>query len=722
MKKESWLRNDEMAMNIRAKDGEKGSGIAVRMLLIIIIALLLSEMVFAANIMDGIRGAGGRIGGFFSNYASSEGPTFLDFLIFTVIFFALCWVGFSSVFKDAKNANVVLSVAVGLALSVALVYGGKFTLKKLFPFAAVILFILLFVMIYALLKKFIFTKDTIMSKILSAVFAIIISVALLIVAFNFICGGDRCESNAFLRKVFGSESILGKLFRGIGNIFEGGPLPPPPSPAQVAGATANCRNTVIDPGEACTIGPNGDQNIGCGAGTVCDNCARCVPQSPAGSAAGMASLVFSSWQTWVLIALILLGSISIIKRKKIKEKVKGWREGWRKRKEIGALTRLLGKLRSDEKELSHDIKQLIENVKQEKGPFEASRHIIDMITKDIKDTIGGNIELIRSGEKAGLFSNINEMHSLNDKERSLVVAKILPTIMNEVDTISRELSEEEEVFRRLNELENVGQHFDQHSDILDQFRHYDFKEKDVVNNMLAKLRENIDGFTRFKDCCDRMIESLDDAHGRIVNIEEGKRIEYHQVVESIKAIRYGAIKLNSMFITKINVLHYIVMKMEELKREMHNLHAAEIEGLEGRFMAKALEAEARGEFDTAAYLAWHVVENAEFLLKVEIDAESTEKLKNMEKGATELIKRCMPKVIESVRPKIEEELVRGKYDEVKATLEHLEMVRIKKDKAARAVEDEVRRYRDAISVMKELCEKLIIARGARKELYDELNG
>ena len=197
-----------------------------------LLIVLLIPTARASVFTDAMSNAGNTFGGWLNSYASSDAPGFLDFLIFSVIFFSLCWVGFSQVFKDAKAANIALSISLGFALSVALVYGGKFTVKKLLPFAAVILFLLAIVLIYSLLKKFVFTKDTIVSKVLSVIVAILISCALLYLAWSFICSGSNCENNAFMKKIFGSESIVGKLFKDVGSINVAPiPKPTPSTPA-----------------------------------------------------------------------------------------------------------------------------------------------------------------------------------------------------------------------------------------------------------------------------------------------------------------------------------------------------------------------------------------------------------------------------------------------------------------------------------------------------------
>jgi hypothetical protein len=699
------------------KGMRNGTGL-FRLAPLIISIIFILAMLAAPVSAQGIRGAfssmGSSIGGFFDDYASTEGPTVIDFLLFAIIFFAICWIGFGAVFKDAKNANVVLSLALGLALSVALVYGGKFTLKKLLPFAAMILLILLMIGIFALLRKFIFTKDTAGSKLIAAVFAIIISVALLIIAFNFICDSGSCENNAFLRKVFGSESIIGRLLSGAGGIFEGGPLPSQ-SPNEIAANAAQCQNGVLDPGERCDVGPEGEASLGCDEGYICDNCERCVAE---GASASVASFFSSGW-TWAVIVLVVLLILLLWKRKSLNERLKNWRARRKNKAELSALNKLLNKLRYKEKHQSEHVKQLIENIKQEKTPFEATRHIIDLVTHDIKDTIGQEMDIVKAEEKEGLFNNIKRLHQLNHNESALVQNMILPTIKEETAIITEEIKLNEEMAKRMNELENVGEHFKDHAEIIDTFKHYDFKEKNVITNMMADLKANEANFTSLHSSCTQMLALLDDEERRLKDVETGreagKRITYDEVVRNIKEVRSDAIKLNGIFMSKINTLRYIVMKMKELQEEIRKLHSAEVENIED-FKKKALESESTGHFDRAAYFAWHVVENSHFLSHVELSPEDRAKLSQLDAECTAIIKRCLPRAIDSILPTIEDELVKEKFNEVKETLKHLKKMSLSNSKTAREVKMEIDAYTDKIKLVEELCERMMAVAASRDEV------
>ncbi len=670
----------------------------------LVIAVFMTELVAALS----LGGIGGSIGGFFEGYAAAEGPTFLDFFIFAVIFIALCWAAFSSVFKDAKNASVVLAVAVGLALSIALVYGGKFTIKKLLPFAGIILFLLIFVGIYAVLKKFIFTKDTIFSRILSAVVAIIVSIALLAVAWNMICSDNNCESNVFLRKVLGSESVVGRLFAGMDITFSGGGPPQRPLHPQ---AIAHCGNGRIDPqyNEECDPadreGAEGGP-VGCEEGQVCDNCRRCLQDS---AVVNTAKAVGSQW-VWILliIAFLLLSGLSVWKRKNINKWYKTRRERRRRKKELRVLKDLLVDIQSDENSMLNSFRKLCEAVKNEKATFDESRHIVDSIKNDIKETIGEEREFIEQaqvGETGNISHHIDRLLHFNNTENHLVTHHedgIIPTIdsqLSRIGKVPRELKE------AINELENVEEHFQRYAEILQTFKQHDFKERNIISNIISKLEDNRRQFESFAQRCAGMTQILNQMHGEVHQIVADRNIDYPTIMKHIRGVRDESVKLNQLFTQKVSLIHYLVNSLDELKKDIGQLHAEE-RSQARTFVDSAVNEMEAGKLDKAIYFATLSLENATQLRTMHLEDEDAAALEDMIGKAKDVIRRSLPGLFDSLKPEIEEELMKGEYDKVMRTAENSKSFDFLREKYSDEFGASLDDYEAELEELKRLCGSL----------------
>ena len=208
----------------RSKNKIKISSILFATSLIAILISLLSrtaEATLRSSVSSVTGSLSGGLGKFFSNYMTATGPTILDFIIFFAIFFSICWLAFKQWIENAKGAVIMLSISVSVAFSIALVFGAKLTMKKLVPFAGAILFIFMLGAIYFLLTKYIFTGDTIWKKIISAIITLLIGAALLYLLMAVVCDGEKCNNNAFTKKLIGSDSIFGKIKKGVKDLFSG---------------------------------------------------------------------------------------------------------------------------------------------------------------------------------------------------------------------------------------------------------------------------------------------------------------------------------------------------------------------------------------------------------------------------------------------------------------------------------------------------------------------
>jgi hypothetical protein len=685
---------------------------------LLLMVTILANLVDAASVKDAVRNTGSRISNYFNSYASSTGPSFLDFLVFSVIFIAVCWIGFSQVFKEAKGANVALSVAVGFALSVALVYGGKVTLKKLLPFAGVVLVILGFIGLYALLSKFVFTKGTAGSKILAFIFALIITIVIVSLLWSAICNNNRCEGNAFAKKLFGSESAIGKWFKGAGSIFEGGTtLTPSTQPKKVAGTV--CGNGKQEAGEACDPGGTGDTKAtGCPDNYLCDSCKRCLQDSTAGIIFG--NLSNNKMLYLGLLLLLLLLGLGVGKRKSIKEGISNWRQRRGKKRELKTLARLLRATEQNEKRVLENFRQLCNSIKSEKGVFDRNRKIVDRITTDIKDTIGGELELIKTAEvsEGGTVSHtLDQLLAFNNTELHIINGAdgIIHNMKEQLEKISQV---PEELRKEIDTLQNIDTHFREHNELLESFRQHNFREANIISNMQARILDNQKDFGALSDSCNNMLSILRAMQNDIPADKAGTKIDYATLVGHIKGLRDHAIKLNSIFSGKVSLLHTLVQKLTDLKAFVNQLHEEERQNVY-YFLEQALRAEKENP-DAAVYLATHVLENAELLDKSDLDPGSKAELQKMASEAKRIIKECLPKLFESLKPGIQDELNNGEFDKVKQLVSAAGTLEFLNEKYGMEFGDLIEKYEHKMELLDQLCDELRGSIEARTALYNAL--
>ncbi|MFQ5474662.1 MAG: hypothetical protein ACE5DM_02395 [Candidatus Nanoarchaeia archaeon] len=190
-------------------------------ILFILIAALLSTVVFA-DLKSSISGAGAKVKGVFSFNASS--PGFVDFLLFFVIFMSLTWIGLSKWFEGGGGASkggvIGLAVGMSLGLSAALVYGAKWGIAKLLPFAFIFLGVILFIALYALMNRMIGGDST-----GRKIFAFIIAAILTVLVLSLVLGSGICDKSPILSRICGSDSVFNK-FGSLGEGWGGGKTAP----------------------------------------------------------------------------------------------------------------------------------------------------------------------------------------------------------------------------------------------------------------------------------------------------------------------------------------------------------------------------------------------------------------------------------------------------------------------------------------------------------------
>ncbi|MBT5022860.1 hypothetical protein HOK51_04040 [Candidatus Woesearchaeota archaeon] len=229
---------------------------ALFLLILVLLTVMLSFSVLAFT-KDELKTSASKVKSKIGNlFQFSEQPSTGDVVIFTLIFFAMVWIALSKMWGDGdgstKSAIIVLSITLALALSIGLVYGGKFTVVKIFPFAMILLAVLLWAGLFLLFSK-LFSIESVKGKVFLVIVTTILTIGIILLGSIMLCDNNKCEQNPFLKKVFGSESILGKIGltgAGISIGSDDGPTEVPDDPRYVAASefinSANANNITQD--------------------------------------------------------------------------------------------------------------------------------------------------------------------------------------------------------------------------------------------------------------------------------------------------------------------------------------------------------------------------------------------------------------------------------------------------------------------------------------------
>jgi outer membrane protein OmpA-like peptidoglycan-associated protein len=101
-----------------------------------------------------------RIDSFFANGEYREHSKMIDFGLFFVIFFALCYISLTSIWGkgfgkpgEAKGSIVALSIALALTFAFAIISQTTFSITTLFPLAKAIFFLVVFILLYGMIVK-----------------------------------------------------------------------------------------------------------------------------------------------------------------------------------------------------------------------------------------------------------------------------------------------------------------------------------------------------------------------------------------------------------------------------------------------------------------------------------------------------------------------------------------------------------------------------------------
>ncbi|MBI2649954.1 hypothetical protein HYX04_01430 [Candidatus Woesearchaeota archaeon] len=120
-------------------------------ILIITLILLLSSIAYAKPFTDAFRGGLLQINDFFAKEQYKPYSQVIDFFFFSLLFIAIYLMGVRYAFKEVKRPEQVIAILLGLMTAFLLVLGG-FSLTILLPYMQWILYVLLFILYWWLLK------------------------------------------------------------------------------------------------------------------------------------------------------------------------------------------------------------------------------------------------------------------------------------------------------------------------------------------------------------------------------------------------------------------------------------------------------------------------------------------------------------------------------------------------------------------------------------------
>ncbi|MBI4738705.1 hypothetical protein HY772_03960 [Candidatus Woesearchaeota archaeon] len=212
---------------------------------LLLLASLLLFMTFAASISvsaSRFTDAMSRASESVSSQFTAEAPGMFDFILFAVMFFALCWIGFQRWFESARGAVIALSVTLAIALSAALVFGGRIGVKKLLPFASLLVFLLVIAGLAFILQRLVFRSETALSRIMSFAIAIILAALIMGLSLSSLCIQGSCDKNPLLSDLVGKTSAFGRITGWFDGLFGGPGAPTGPA----LGVSGRPQQKVID--------------------------------------------------------------------------------------------------------------------------------------------------------------------------------------------------------------------------------------------------------------------------------------------------------------------------------------------------------------------------------------------------------------------------------------------------------------------------------------------
>jgi len=193
---------------------------------LVVLALLLFMPLVSASVFNSFNT-------FFTAASYKQYSNIIDFMLYFLIFYSLCWLGFTKWFSssnsfgsssgESRGAIIGLSLSFSLIMSFGLVLSGKFSVIHMFPIAKNILFFAIWILIYALFSNVVFTTGDTASgkggnwanKVISFILATICVYLLANIALGYACNlegemddpacqdGILTATNSFFKRTIG---------------------------------------------------------------------------------------------------------------------------------------------------------------------------------------------------------------------------------------------------------------------------------------------------------------------------------------------------------------------------------------------------------------------------------------------------------------------------------------------------------------------------------------
>ncbi|MBI3035705.1 hypothetical protein HYY71_05275 [Candidatus Woesearchaeota archaeon] len=130
----------------------KNKNCLIGAILIILLAILLLANAQAEPFSESLTLSLEKFNDFFEKEQYEAYAKTIDFFVFSILFVLIYMIGVKYAFKEVKRIERVIAIVLGLTTAFLLVIGG-FSIVKLLPFVNWLLYFLLFVLIWWLLKE-----------------------------------------------------------------------------------------------------------------------------------------------------------------------------------------------------------------------------------------------------------------------------------------------------------------------------------------------------------------------------------------------------------------------------------------------------------------------------------------------------------------------------------------------------------------------------------------